>query len=73
MGGKAARRTDRFTQLAVAAADQAVAEAGLPDGVEPERLGIVVGTGVGGLGTLQREAENFLREGERGVSRSSCR
>ena len=37
MTPKEARRADRFAQLAVAAADQAVAEAGLPDGIEPER------------------------------------
>jgi 3-oxoacyl-[acyl-carrier-protein] synthase II len=68
MGPKAARRADRFTQFAVAAADQAVAEAGLPDGIEPERLGVVMGTGVGGLTTLERECINWINEGERGVS-----
>jgi 3-oxoacyl-[acyl-carrier-protein] synthase II len=68
MGGKAARRSDRFTQMAVAATDQAVAEAGLPDGIEPERLGVVMGTGVGGLTTLERECINWINEGERGVS-----
>jgi len=68
MGGKGARRADRFTQLAVAAADQAVAEAGLPDGIEPERLAVIVGTGVGGLTTLERECTTWLKEGDRGVS-----
>ena len=54
MTPKEARRADRYTQLAVAAADQAAAEAGLPDeGVDPERLGVLVGTGVGGLVTLE--------------------
>ena len=47
MTPKEARRTDRYAQLAVAAAAQAAEEAGLPDGIEPERLGVVMGTGMG--------------------------
>ena len=68
MTPKEARRTDRFTQLAVAAADQAAAEAGLTDGVDPRRVGVIVGTGVGGLTTLQRECKTWLEEGDRAVS-----
>jgi 3-oxoacyl-[acyl-carrier-protein] synthase II len=77
MSPKQARRTDRFAQMALAAAVQAAAEAGLEDcgpesgggaGVDPERLGVVIGTGVGGLATLQSECEAFLTEGERAVS-----
>ena len=49
MTPKEARRTDRFAQFAVAAAAQAAEEAGLPDGIEPERLGVLMGTGMGGL------------------------
>jgi 3-oxoacyl-[acyl-carrier-protein] synthase II len=83
MTPKEARRTDRFTQLAIGAADQAVAEAGLraptgdangsPNGsrlvgVDPKRVGVIVGTGVGGLTTLQRECQTWLEEGDRAVS-----
>jgi 3-oxoacyl-[acyl-carrier-protein] synthase II len=68
MTPKEARRSDRYTQLAVVAADQAVAEAGVPDGIDPERLGVVVGTGVGGLVTLQAECEAWLEGGDRAVS-----
>jgi 3-oxoacyl-[acyl-carrier-protein] synthase II len=68
MTPKLARRSDRYTQLAVAAADQAVAEAGVPDGIDPERLGVIVGTGVGGLVTLQAECEVWLEGGDRAVS-----
>ena len=39
MTPKEARRADRYTQFAVAAADRAAAEAGLPDGADPERVG----------------------------------
>ena len=68
MSPKEARRSDRYTQLAVAAAVQAAEEAGLPDGVDPERLGVLVGTGVGGLVTLQAECEAWLNGGDRAVS-----
>jgi 3-oxoacyl-[acyl-carrier-protein] synthase II len=68
MTPKLARRSDRYTQLAVAAADQAVAEANVPDGIDPERLGVIVGTGVGGLVTLQAECEAWLEGGDRAVS-----
>jgi 3-oxoacyl-[acyl-carrier-protein] synthase II len=81
MTPKLARRSDRYTQLAVAAADQAVAEAGVraptsdsPEGegevvgIDPERLGVIVGTGVGGLVTLQAECEAWLEGGDRAVS-----
>src|SRR3954467_6987051 len=46
MTAKQARRADRFTQFAAVAADQACAEAGLPDGIEPEPLCALVGTGI---------------------------
>ena len=69
MSAKEARRADRYTQLAVAAAAQAAEEAGVPgDGLEPDRLGVIVGTGVGGLTTLERETRNFFDGGERAVS-----
>jgi 3-oxoacyl-[acyl-carrier-protein] synthase II len=68
MTPKEARRSDRFTQLAVAAAEQAVAEAGLPDGIEPERFGVLMGSAVGGLETLERECRCWLEKGDRGVS-----
>jgi len=68
MTPKEARRTDRYAQLAVAAASQAAEEAGLPDGIEPERLGVVMGTGMGGLSTLERECRNWLEGGDRAVS-----
>ena len=60
MTPKEARRSDRFTHLAVAAAEQAVAEAGLPDGIEPERFGVLMGSAVGGAGT------DFAPRGGRG-------
>ena len=52
---KEARRSDRFTQFALAAAQEAIAQSGWADGAayEPGRIGCVLGTGIGGLGTLE--------------------
>jgi len=51
---KQVRRSDRFTQLALAAADEAVEQAGWADGLPypPERIGCIIGTGVGGIETF---------------------
>jgi 3-oxoacyl-[acyl-carrier-protein] synthase II len=49
---KEARRADRFTQLAVVAAEEALAAAGAPD-ADPARTGCIVGTGIGGIATLE--------------------
>src|ERR1700712_1098763 len=68
MTPKEARRTDRFAQLAIDAAHQAADEAGLPGGGDPRRVGVIVGTGVGGLTTLQAECKTWLEEGDRAVS-----
>ena len=64
---RVARRVDRFAQLAIAAADQAAREADLA-GCDPDRVAVIIGTGVGGLITLQENCESFLERGERGVS-----
>ena len=68
MTPKIARRSDRYTQLAFAAAAQAAEEAGLPGDVDLERLAILVGTGVGGLKTLEDECRAFVDGGVRAVS-----
>jgi 3-oxoacyl-[acyl-carrier-protein] synthase II len=52
---KEARRADRFTQFALAAAQEAVTQSGWADGLQYDhaRIGCVLGTGIGGLGTLE--------------------
>lgn len=61
LGRKEARKLDRFAQLAVAAADLAVADAKLNDGgISPERVGVVVASGIGGLQTFQEEVREFV-------------
>jgi 3-oxoacyl-[acyl-carrier-protein] synthase II len=64
---RAARRMDRFTQLGLSAALQAAQEADVA-ACDPERVAVILGTGVGGLGTLQEQCTSFLDRGERGVS-----
>jgi 3-oxoacyl-[acyl-carrier-protein] synthase II len=66
---KEVRRADRFTQFAMVAGDEAVAEAGwdgeLP--YDPSRIDVVIGTGIGGIGTLERGKEILMEQGERKV------
>ena len=60
---KEARRADRFTQFAIAACEEAFAEAGWngEKPYEPGRIGCVIGTGIGGIGTLE-DAHATLRD-----------
>ena len=54
------RRMDRFTQLAMASTHEALLEAGLADGdhgIDPARIGVIFGSGIGGLATLQDDIE----------------
>ncbi|AKL83878.1 beta-ketoacyl-[acyl-carrier-protein] synthase II [Bacillus atrophaeus] len=69
MDRKEARKMDRFTQYAVVAAKMAVQDAGLEitDDIAP-RVGVWVGSGIGGLETLESQFEIFLTKGPRRVS-----
>ncbi len=62
------RRTDLYTQYALAAASQAVAESGIVGAVDPTRLGVYIGSGIGGLQTLLNEAEKFFTKGPARIS-----
>jgi 3-oxoacyl-[acyl-carrier-protein] synthase II len=64
---KEARRVDPFAQFAVAAADLALSDAGQVD-VDPELAGIQIGTGVGGLTTMESQIGVLLDKGPRRVS-----
>ena len=68
-GSREARRMDRFTQFAVAASLQAVDDAGLViDDGNRDRIGVVIGTGIGGLGTLFDQINIFSTRGPSRVS-----
>ncbi len=61
-------RTDRYTQFAVAAAQQAVEESEIVGKVEPERFAVQFGTGIGGIGTFETEHTKLIEKGPRRVS-----
>ena len=61
-------RTDRYAQFAVAAAQQAVNESGIEGTVKPERFSVMLGTGIGGIGTFEREHTKLMEKGPRRVS-----
>ncbi len=59
---KEARKVDRFTQFALVASDQAIADAGLTsENTNPDRIGVVLGSGIGGLTTFQNEVTDFAK------------
>ena len=59
---KEARKIDRFTQLALVVSDQAMTDAGLnKDNINPDRIGVVFGSGIGGLITFQHEVVEFAK------------
>ena len=63
-----ARRMDLFTQYAMAAAIQAVADSGIEGKVDPERLGVYVGSGIGGISTILTECDKLFKRGPSRIS-----
>jgi 3-oxoacyl-[acyl-carrier-protein] synthase II len=69
LGRKEARRLDPFCHFAMAAAEQAWKQSGLDlDSIDPERFGVYVGSGVGGIETLIHNVDLFRERGPRKVS-----
>jgi len=66
---KTIRRMDRFTQYAYAAADMAIRDAGLDQAkLDLDRVGVIVGSGIGGLSTIEEEYTTLKERGARRVS-----
>ncbi len=66
---KDARRSDRYVQYAVAASKMAVEDSGLDTTkIDARRYGVMVGSGIGGLSTIEREHSVFIEKGPRRVS-----
>ncbi len=64
MDRRDARKMDNFSQFAVAAAVEAARDAGLTDGgVDPERLGCILGIGIGGFETIESSYYNLIQKG----------
>lgn len=70
MDAKDAKRNDRFTQFAIAASKMAMESAGLSasDLADPYRFGCVVGSGIGGLDTIEKQTFRLWESGPRRVS-----
>ncbi|MFY8108208.1 MAG: beta-ketoacyl-ACP synthase II [Bacteroidia bacterium] len=59
---KEARRMDRFTQFAIVTSDEAIRDAGLTsENINPDRVGVIWGTGIGGLHTFLSEVTSFAK------------
>ena len=62
------RKNDLYTQYALAAATQAVEDSGIEGKIDGERLGVYVGSGIGGISTMMTEHSKLLEGGYRKVS-----
>lgn len=70
MDKKEARRMGRYSQFAVAASKMAVKDAGIQIGedIQPERVGVWIGSGIGGLGEFEEQHRKFIEKGQRRVN-----
>lgn len=69
MAKKEAKRMDRFTQFAVAASQLAVDDSGINlEAINSERFGVVIGSGIGGLETLEEEHKKLMEKGPGRIS-----
>lgn len=68
LGRKESRRMDRYTQLSVAAAREAVTQSGLDIPAEATRVGVLIGTGMGGMETFEAGTETLLKSGPKRIS-----
>jgi 3-oxoacyl-[acyl-carrier-protein] synthase II len=66
---KDARRADRYSQLTMASAKEAVKDAGFdPERLDRDRVGVIIGSGIGGIKTLGEQDENLIIKGPNRVS-----
>lgn len=69
IGKKELKRMDRFTHFAVAASKMAVEDSGIDtDSVDKNRMGVIIGTGIGGVETIEKQHKILLEKGNRRVS-----
>lgn len=71
MERKEAKRTDRFAQFAIAASREAMVRAGLQDdrtGVDMDRVGVLIGSGIGGIRTFEEQARTMVERGPKRIS-----
>ncbi|MDQ3997159.1 MAG: beta-ketoacyl-[acyl-carrier-protein] synthase II, partial [Gemmatimonadota bacterium] len=70
MERKEAKRADPFTQYAVSCAVQAMQDAGLSNGAsyDPDRTGVIIGSGIGGLKTFEEQHDVYRERGPNRIS-----
>ncbi|MBY0144951.1 beta-ketoacyl-ACP synthase II [Neobacillus niacini] len=70
MDKKESRRMGRYSQFAIAASQMAVKDAGIQIGedVQPERVGVWIGSGIGGLAEFEEQHRKFIEKGQRRVN-----
>jgi 3-oxoacyl-[acyl-carrier-protein] synthase II len=69
MDSKDARRMDRFSQFAVAAAKEAVEDSGINlDSINRDRFGVIVGSGIGSIGLIEKETKTLLEKGPKRIN-----
>jgi len=68
LGFKEAKRMDRFTQMAMIAADEAIKDSGLENNNSGNDWGVILGTGIGGFSTVEKENEKIVTRGPKRVS-----
>ncbi len=68
MDPKEAKRTDRYVHFAVAASKLALKDSNFLPSAEPDRCGVLIGTGIGGLYNIQTQMANLIQHGPRKVS-----
>ena len=65
---KETKRMDRYTQLAMLAADEAIRNANFKNNPSKNNWGVIIGTGIGGFSTVEKENEKILTKGPKKVS-----
>jgi len=68
MDPKDARKADRYSQLAIAASQQAMDQAALGELADPYRCGVIIASGIGGMLTFEEQHSRLVKRGARGVS-----
>ena len=61
---KEERKLDLYSQFALIAAEQAVNDSNILEGMDPERIGVIIGSGIGGITTLFNEVEGYFEGGK---------
>lgn len=69
MDAKEARRMDRFSQFAIAATQEAIKDSALDlEKLDRDRFGVIVGSGIGGLDNIEKEARTLIEKGPRRIN-----